>query len=73
MVENVSRLGRSAGRPRRGPMNAVEPGLGTLCGARALANLRIRSNVVLSMSGNAARVEDRVVRVGRGITVSLER
>ena len=54
-------------------MNAVEPGLGTLCGARALANLRIRSNVVLSMSGNAARVEDRVVRVGRGITVSLER
>ena len=51
----------------------MESGLGTLRGARALANLCIRSKAVLSMSGNAARVEDRVFRVGRGITVSLER
>ena len=54
-------------------MSAVESGLGTFAGDRALANLSIRSKAVLSIMENAAREEDRGVRVGRGITVSLER
>ena len=54
-------------------MSAVESGLGTFSSAHALATLSIRSNVVLSITGSAAREEDREVGVGRGITVSLER
>ena len=73
MVENVSQQDSSAGGSCLGPTSAVESCLRTIACARALATLRIRSNGVLSMSGNTAREEDRVVRVGRRITGSLER